>query len=144
MDVTTQGALTMCDDSNDADVPADYPYRTHQGAVPGNQPKLLLKSSPDGKLYVPGNTPHERREDWKYSKSMVDAMVKRCRETKAGERAHMSEEEIILQYYQRALTPDERYGTEDQLKWTFRKVAEALHWPLPSLIAFTHAPDFNG
>lgn len=131
----TDGAFKMANEPNYADVPADYPRRAEHGAVSGFQPKLLLKSGPDGKFYSPGNTPHERWEDWKYSQGMVAAMVERCRQTKAGERAYMAEEEILLQYYQRALRPDERYGTEDQLKWTFRKVAEILEWPLPPIIA---------
>lgn len=124
----------MSDDQNFANVPADYPHRSIRGAVSGYQPKLLLKSAPDGKFYAPKNTPQERWEDWTYSETMVAAMVKRCRETKAAERAHMAEQEIILQYYQRALRPDDRYGTEDQLKWTFRKVAEILGWTLPPVL----------
>lgn len=131
----TDSALTMSEEPNYEDVPADYPRRAAHGAVSGFQPKLLLKSGPDGRFYSPGNTPHERWEDWKYSKGMVAAMVERCRQTKSGERAHMTEEAILFQYYQRAVRPDERYGTEDQLKWTFRKVAEALEWPLPPIIA---------
>lgn len=125
----------MSDVPNYEDVPADYPRRAAHGAISGCQPKVLLKSGPNGMFYMPGNSPHERWEDWKYSESMVAAMVDRCRQTKSGERAHMTEEEIILQYYRRALQPDERYGTEDQLKWTFTKVAEILEWPIPPLVA---------
>lgn len=125
----------MSDEPNNTDVPDDYPRRAFHGAVPGYQPKLLLSSAQDGKYYSPGNTPDERWEDWKYSETMVAAMVERCRATKAGERAHMTEEEIILQYYRRALGADGRYGTEDQLKWTFRKVAEILNWPVPAIVS---------
>jgi hypothetical protein len=117
--------------SNYTDVPDDYPYRSAKGAVSGYQPKLLLTSSPDGKYYSPGNAQHERWYDWHYSTTLAAAMVEKCLESKAGKRAHMSETEIISQYYERAVAARGRYGTEDQLKWTFTKVAEALAWPLP-------------
>jgi hypothetical protein len=125
----------MSDKPNYSDVPADYPRCEVHGSISGAQPKLLLSSAPDGYFYIPGNTPQQRWEDWTYSANMVTAMAERCRETKSGERAHMTEEEIILQYYQRALKSGGRYGTEDQLKWTFRKVAESLDWPIPFAIS---------
>lgn len=120
---------------NYAEVPADYPYRPPHSAVSGYQPKLLLSSSRDGKFYSPGNSPEERWHDWQYSANLTSAMVEKCRESKVGKRAHLSEEEIISQYFRRAVAAGGRYGTEDQLKWTFTKVAEALAWPLPALLA---------
>jgi hypothetical protein len=114
-----------------AEVPDDYPYAPVRGAVSGYQPKVLLTSSLDGKYYSPGNAPNERWHDWNYSTTLVSAMVEKCLESKLGKRAHMSETEIISQYYKRALAAGGRYGTEDQLRWTFTKVAKALAWPLP-------------
>lgn len=62
-------------------------------------------------------------------------MVDKCLESKAGERSHLSETEITSQYYERAVAAGSRYGTQEQLKWTFTRVAEALAWPLPELLA---------
>lgn len=125
----------MPETPNYAEVPDDYPLYQVRGAVSGYQPKLLLRRSSDGKLHTPGNAPDERWHDWQYSLSLAAAMVGKCLESKAGKRAHMTEEEIILQYYRRALASGGRYGTEDQLRWTFTKVAKTLAWPLPTEIA---------
>lgn len=123
--------LSMSDTPNYAEVPADYPYHPLHGAVPGYQPKLLLTSSANGKFYSPGNAPHERWHDWNYSRALASAMAQKCLESKAGKRANMTEAEIILQYYHRAVKANGRYGTEEQLKWTFTQVSKALGWPLP-------------
>lgn len=129
--------LSMSDTPDYAEVPADYPYHPMHGAVSGYQPKLLLTSSANGKFYSPGNAPHERWHDWNYSTALASAMTQKCLESKAGKRAHMSEAEIILQYYQRAVKANGRYGTEEQLKWTFTKVARDLGWPLPEACRLT-------
>ena len=129
--------LNMSDTPDYAEVPADYPYQPVRGAVSGYQPKLLLTSSANGKFYSRGNAPHERWHDWSYSIALASAMVQKCLDSRAGKRAHMTEEEIILQYYLRALKSNGRYGTEEQLKWTFTRVAIALAWPLPEACRLT-------
>lgn len=116
---------------NYVSVPKDYPSAFVPGAVSGAHPKLLLTSSLDGKFYSAGAAPEARWYDWQYSLKMVSAMVDRCIESKSGKRSHLSEPEIILQYYQRALNAKGRYGTKEQLQWTFTQVAAALGWLLP-------------
>lgn len=118
-------------------VPADYPSASVPGAVSGAHPKLLLTSSSDGRFYATGAAPEARWRDWQYSLSLVSAMVENCLQSKAGKRSHMSEAEIILQYYQRAVDANGRYGTEEQLKWAFTKVATTLAWPLPDICRLT-------
>lgn len=122
----------MENDRNYDDVPSDYPYAEHFGAVAGAHPKLLLVRF-QGRYYTPGNTPEQRWNDWKYSESMVEHMVAKCLESKNGKRAHMSEKDIIAQYYERTVAGNGRFGTIPQLKWTFTKVAERLGWPLPDV-----------
>jgi hypothetical protein len=87
----------------------------------------------DGKYYVLGDTPRERWHDWSYSESMVQHFLFKCPETKQGKRAHMSESEIIAQYYESAVGAQGRYGTEAQLRWTFQRVAQLLDWPVPDV-----------
>lgn len=127
------GSLSSNDAPNYAAVPADYPSEFVPGAVSGAHPKLLLTSSSDGRFYSPGATPETKWRDWQYSVSLASAMVEKCRASKAGKRHHMSESEILLQYYERAVKANGRYGTEEQLKWTFTKVAECLGWPVPDI-----------
>lgn len=122
----------MTESKNYDDVPADYPRADIASAVGGTQPKFAVVEY-DGKFYIPGNTPPERWHDWAYSESLVQHFVKQCPETKRGKRAHMSEEDIIAQYYERAVAGRGRYGTEAQLKWSFRRVAELLGWPVPEV-----------
>lgn len=130
-------SLNMSDTPDYAEVPDDYPYRLAHGAVSGYQPKLLLTSSADGRFYSPGNAPHERWHDWNYSTTLASAMAQKCLESKSGKRAHMTEAEIILQYYLRAVQSNGRYGTEEQLRWTFTQVARDLSWPLPDACRLT-------
>lgn len=114
------------------DVPADYPRADIASAVGGAQPKFAMVKF-EGKFYTPGNTPEDRWNDWSYSEQMVQHFVLKCPETKQGKRAHMSEEAIIAQYYERAVAARGYYGTEAQLKWTFRRVANLLGWPVPEV-----------
>ena len=131
--VACAAGLNMSDTPNYAEVPADYPYHQTHGAVSGYQPKRLLTTSSEGTFYSLGNAPHERWHDWNYSAALASAMVKKCLESKSGKRAYMTEAEIILQYYLRAVKANGRYGTEEQLKWTFTQVARTLDWPLPEV-----------
>jgi hypothetical protein len=112
------------------EVPADYPRAEIASSLAGAHPKLALVEF-QGKFYLPGDTPQDRWHDWAYSESMVQHFLMKCPETKQGKRAHMSEEAIIAQYYERAVAAGGRYGTEAQLKWTFQRVAKLLNWPVP-------------
>ena len=114
---------------NYGDVPDDYPHASITSALAGAHPKVALVES-DGKYYVPGGTPEERVHDWLYSEGMVQHFLLKCPETKQGKRAHRSEAAIIARYYERAVAANGRYGTEAQLRWTFRRVAQLLGWPV--------------
>lgn len=114
------------------DVPEDYPHAAIASSLAGAHPKLALVEF-DGKYYGPGDTPESRWHDWSYSESMVQHFLLKSPETKKGKRSHMSEVEILTQYYDRAVAAKGRYGTEAQLKWTFKRVAEMLGWPVPDV-----------
>ncbi|KRB79076.1 hypothetical protein ASE07_05155 [Noviherbaspirillum sp. Root189] len=128
----TRQTENMADTPNYDEVPTDYPCVDIASAVGGTQPKFAMVKF-EGKFYIPGNTPPERRHDWAYSESLVQHFVKQCPETKRGKRAHMSEHDIIAQYFERAVAAGGRYGTEAQLRWAFRRVAELLGWPVPGV-----------
>ena len=114
------------------DVPNDYPHAAVASSLAGAHPKLALVEF-DGKYYVSCDTPEEQLQDWLYSEGMVQHFLLKCPETKQGNRAHMSEAAIIAQYYERAVAANGRYGTEAQLRWTFRRVAQLLGWPVPDV-----------
>lgn len=122
----------MNDSNTFYDVPEDYPRIDIASSLAGAQPKFSVVEY-EGKFYIPGNTPPERWHDWQYSESLVQHFVKQCPETKRGKRAHMSEQDIIAQYYERAAAAGGEYGTPAQLRWAFRRVAELLHWPVPEV-----------
>ena len=133
-DAAPETAPTMSETHDYTAVPADYPYYPVRGAVSGFQPKVLLTRSADGTFHSPGNKPEQRWRDWQYSSELATAMARKCLESKSGKRSHMSEEQIIVQYYERAVAAGGRYGTEEQLKWTFCRVAQTLGWPIPTAI----------
>jgi hypothetical protein len=114
------------------DVPADYPHAAISSSLAGAHPKLALVEFA-GKYYIPGDTPEERLHDWLYSESMVQHFLAKCPETKRERRSHMSEVEIIAQYFERAVAAGGHYGTDAQLQWTFRRVAQLLGWPVPDV-----------
>jgi len=125
----------MSSKPNYDEVPSDYPYYEIRSSVAGYQSKLPMRTASDGKFYIPGNTPEERWHDWQYSMLFAEALAAKCLESKSGKRAHMTEEQIISQYYVRAISAGGRYGSKAQLAWSFRKIAELLGWPLPKELA---------
>lgn len=112
-----------------SEVPVDYPCESRPIALTGAQAKIALVIE-DGKYYQPGDAPSERRLAWLFSESLVEQFTEKCLESKSGKRAEMSEIEIIAQYVDRAIAA-EGFGTPAQVRWTFRKVARLLGWPIP-------------
>jgi hypothetical protein len=92
--------------SHITDVPADYPYM---------------------------GDPFERWLEWIYSELLVEHFAELCPKEKGGAHARLSEEDIIAQCYARTVSADMHYGTEKQLRWVFRRVANLLGWPCPKV-----------
>lgn len=90
--------------SHISDVPADYPCS--------------------------GDT-FEKWLEWTYSELLVEYFAELCRQAKGGTHAHLSEEDIIAQCYEWAVSTRTYAGTEEQLKWVCRRVANLLVWPCP-------------
>lgn len=111
------------------EAPADYPSEHRPASLAGAGLKISLVYE-EGKYYEAGNSPRERWLAWRYSESLVERFIEKCRETKKGPRAELSEAEIISQYVNRAIAHG-GYGTPAQVRWAFRKVALRLGWPIP-------------
>ena len=121
-----------------AQVPGDFPRPDVASAIAGSQPKLALVRY-EGKFYRPGGTPPERFERWDACEDLARQLVTKCRESKMGKRAHMSEVEILEQYLRRLLKTG--WGSDNEMKWVIRRTAELLEWPLPEAATTQSASD---
>lgn len=109
-------------------VPADFPRPTLASSVAGFQPKLALVAY-EGKFYVPGGTPPERFSRWDVCEDLAQQFITKCKESKAGKRAHLSETEILDQYVPRLLKTG--WGSDQEMRWVIRRAAELLGWQVP-------------
>jgi len=115
-------------DNEDFSIPDDFPKPEALGAVSGFQDKLLLVQF-GGKFYAPGCTPPQLRARWNLCEDLAMQFVEKARETKAGKRAHMAEQEILEQYLARSMKMN--WGSADEMRWVFRRTAAVLGWPAP-------------
>ena len=109
-------------------IPSDFPHCATQGAVTGAQEKLLL-SEFENKFYPPGCTPPELYERWEACEDLAQQFSQKSLESKAGKRSHMTEQEILKQYYDRLL--QKRWAANDEIAWIIRRAASILGWPSP-------------
>ncbi|WP_306391583.1 hypothetical protein [Telluria beijingensis] len=119
---------TQPEDSDYAQVPADFPRPVHLGAVPGAQLKLLMTQY-DGRFYLPGCTPPEIFWRWDVCENLARHISAKSIESKAGKRSHMSEVEILDQYLPRLIATN--WVSEEEAKWIVRRTAIILGWPVP-------------
>lgn len=126
------------DDAKYAKVPADFPQPGLSGAVPGAQPKFIATEY-KGRYYAVGGTPPEIYAKWIYCEDLAQQFADASKNTKAGKRAHMSEVEILDQYFVRLLKTG--WTTDAESRWVFRRTAALLGWPVPdSALETTSTP----
>lgn len=109
-------------------IPKDFPRQDVQSAVAGLQAKLALVSF-QGKYYLPGSSPPELFVRWDMCEDMAQKLAIKAVESKGGKRSHMSEVEILAQYLPRLYATG--WGSDEEMKWIIRRMAELLHWPSP-------------
>jgi hypothetical protein len=124
--------MTENDEVEYGKVPSDFPRPVHLGAIPGGQPKLLVTIYQD-KFYAPGCTPPEIYERWQICELIAQELSIKSNESKVGKRSHMSESEILEQYFPRLIKT--RWTSEAEARWVIRRVAHILNWPDPPSIA---------
>lgn len=107
-------------------IPSDFPTAGLLGTVTGAHPKLLLTEF-DGKLYQPGASPPERFQRWDVCEDLARQFSEKCLESKVGKRSHMSEVEILRQYFDRLLKTG--WVSEAEGIWIIHRVAAVLSWP---------------
>lgn len=108
-------------------VPDDFPHSQTTGAVSGTQPKLLLTER-DGKFYS-GLTPQERHARWEVIEDLAQQVVTKISASRTSKYADISENEILGQYLILLLQSD--FGSEQEMRWLIRRVAQVLDWPAP-------------
>lgn len=126
------------DDTQYAQVPADFPRPGHHGAVPGVQPKLLMTQY-KGRFYLPGCTPSELFQRWDVCEDLAKQLSAKSIESKAGKRAGMTELEILDQYLPRLIAT--RWTSEAEARWVIRRAAALLGWPVPPAAQESSNPD---
>lgn len=109
-------------------VPEDFPRSMHIGSVGGAQPKFLAALY-QGKFYEHGTTPPEVYERWVVCVDLAEQLSEKALKSKAGKRAHMSEAEILQQYFDRLLAT--KWTSDAEAHWIIRKVASTLDWKFP-------------
>ena len=109
-------------------IPADFPNAIQDGAVSGCQNKLLLVKY-ENEFYSSGNSPPERFARWEYCEQCAQHLKLKSLESKAGKRAHMTEEEILDQYLVRLLST--QWMNPEDTHWTVKRTAILLDWPVP-------------
>lgn len=107
-------------------IPADFPMEPLLGAMSGAQAKLLLTEY-EGKFYTLGTSPPERFQRWDICEDLARQLSEKSLESKAGKRAHMSENEILQQYYDRLEKTGWVIDTEGV--WVIHRVSAILSWP---------------
>ncbi|HTD05228.1 hypothetical protein [Undibacterium sp.] len=110
-------------------VPDDFPYPAPAaGAVGGFQTKILMTEY-QGAYYAKGTTPRDRWVRWDGCEDLVQHLKDKCLESKAGKRAHMSEADILGQYFDRLLTTN--WTSPEEARWIVRRIGALLSWPVP-------------
>lgn len=108
------------------DIPEDFPKLVWAaGAVSGTQQKLLLTTY-RGKYYPQGSTPLDRYRRWLICEDLAQQLSKAAMASKLGKRAHMNEEEILVQYLPRLC--EKNWGTESEMEWVVNRAGVILGW----------------
>jgi len=114
-------------DGNESDwsVPDDFPQQRMTGALPGAQPKFLATLY-KGRYYMAGCTPPEIYDRWCICEDLVAQLSAKSLESKVGKRSHMTEKEILQQYYIRLTAT--QWTSIEEARWIMQKVAERIGW----------------
>lgn len=112
-------------------IPPDFPRPNSVAAIGGAGPKLLL-SMEDGRYYSKDSTPSAMRERWLKCEDLAIQFAGASRKTKAEKRSHMSQQDILDQYFNRLIIAG--WTSNDEAKWIIRRCADILGWPAPGSV----------
>ena len=112
-------------------VSPDFPRTQSLGALPGAQPKILATMY-EGKYYAQGLSPPEVFERWCICEDLAAQLAEKSLASKAGKRSHMTESEILEQYYTRLVATG--WTSVEEAHWILATVAQSIGW---DVIGFT-------
>lgn len=101
-------------------VPDDFPRTPVLGAVAGSQPKFLATLY-NGRYYLNGCTPPEIYERWLLCENVSGQLAEKSLKSKMGKRSHMTETQILEQYYTRLVAT--KWTSVDAASWIIRRTA---------------------
>lgn len=106
-------------------IPDDFPRTPVMGALPGAQPKFLATLY-NGRYYLNGCTPPEIFERWRICENVATQLSVKLLKSKQGKRSHMTEGEILEQYYTRLVETE--WTSVNEARWIIRKAAQTIGW----------------
>lgn len=116
--------------SGDYEVPADFPRERISGVVPGAQPKFV-GTLYHGKYYLFGCTPPEVFDRWCMCEDLAMQLSARCLASKSGKRSHMTQKEILQQYFTRLVNM--KWTTINEAHWIIKRAACIAGWNFPGV-----------
>jgi len=108
-------------------VPDSFPCEPCFGAVPGEQPKVLVRKA--GNIYVAGQTQIERRERYEICLDLVQQLLPYC-QRKRVEKPAWSMQDIVDKTHH-AIRGKNWDFSGAEIEWVMTQVAQGLQWPLP-------------
>lgn len=108
-------------------VPDSFPREPCLGAVPGAQPKVLVRKA--GDIFVAGQTESERRERYEICLDLVQQLLPYC-QRKRVEKPACSIEDIVDNTHH-AITEKNWDFSGAEIQWVMARVAQELQRPLP-------------
>ncbi|MCS0627867.1 hypothetical protein NX786_00705 [Telluria mixta] len=113
-------------------IPSDFPHPLSLGAVPGTQPKVLVREY-EGKFYPLGCTPPEVYERWRDFEEVASLLAFEAQRSKTDNITLMSDIEMLSQYFE--IVNQKSWISEDEAKWIIRRVGQILSWPVPMSVS---------
>lgn len=107
-------------------IPSDFPRVASRGAVSGVHPKILVTKF-EGQYYEAGTSSPEVYERWLICEDLAQQLSQKSLESKNGKRAHMSETEILRQYFERLIATG--WTSKEEAAWTINRAARIIDWP---------------
>ena len=108
-----------------ATIPPDFPTGRPEGAVPGAQPKILVRKV--GDQFISGYTPEELAERYDICEDLVRQLVPYCAR-KQSENPTWSKDDLVSRVRKGVQAKD--WGLSGpEIEWIVTQAVQPLQWP---------------